>query len=112
MGVIEARVAGKTTIDGRDVLLVTMSDVVDNDSAYEIDAMSGATRTGRGVTNLLHFWLGERGYARLSLETGSGPAFEPAHALYRKYGFEFCGPFGDYTNDPFSRFMTRRLAPR
>ena len=54
----------------------------------------------------------ERGYARLSLETGSGPAFEPAHALYRKYGFEFCGPFGDYTNDPFSRFMTRRLAPR
>ncbi len=54
----------------------------------------------------------ERGYTRLSLETGSGAAFEPAHALYLKHGFEFCGPFGDYTNDPFSRFMTRRVALR
>ena len=50
-----------------------------------------------------------RGYARLSLETGSGPAFEPAHSLYRKYGFEYCGPFGDYREDSFSRFMTRTL---
>jgi len=27
--------------------------------------MSGATRTGAGVTNLLHFWLGDLGYAPL-----------------------------------------------
>ena len=54
----------------------------------------------------------ERGYSRLSLETGSGPAFEAAHALYLKHGFGFCGPFGEYTNDPFSRFMTRPVAPR
>ena len=47
-----------------------------------------------------------RGYERLSLETGSGPGFEAAHALYRKYGFDYCGPFGDYREDPFSRFMT------
>ena len=52
---------------------------------------------------------GRRGYARLSLETGSGAAFEPAHALYRKYGFEYCGPFDGYTDDPFSRFMTLAL---
>ena len=51
----------------------------------------------------------ERGYERLSLETGSGAAFEPAHALYLKNGFEFCGPFADYGRDPFSRFMTRQL---
>ena len=51
----------------------------------------------------------DRGYGRLSLETGSGPAFEPAHALYQKFGFEFCGPFHEYGPDPFSRFMTRRL---
>jgi len=49
-----------------------------------------------------------RGYKRLSLETGSGAAFEPAHALYRKFGFTDCGAFGDYpADDPFSRFMTR-----
>lgn len=51
----------------------------------------------------------DRGYERLSLETGSGPAFEPAYALYQKLGFEFCGPFHDYGPDPSSRFMTRRL---
>ena len=50
-----------------------------------------------------------RGLARLSLETGSRPAFEPALALYRRYGFEDCEPFADYEPDPFSRFMTRML---
>ncbi len=50
-----------------------------------------------------------RQYARLSLETGSGKAFEPAHALYLDYGFTYCGPFADYREDPFSRFMTLSL---
>lgn len=50
-----------------------------------------------------------RGAGRLSLETGSSPAFEPALALYRRYGFEDCEPFADYKPDPFSRFMTRAL---
>ncbi len=54
---------------------------------------------------------GRRGYRRLSLETGSGPAFEPAHALYAGFGFDRCGPFDGYTDDPFSVFMTRELAP-
>jgi putative acetyltransferase len=50
-----------------------------------------------------------RSYSRLSLETGSGAAFEPAHHLYEKFGFRFCGPFADYTVDAFSRFMTLEL---
>ncbi|WP_411340085.1 GNAT family N-acetyltransferase [Sphingopyxis sp. J-6] len=50
-----------------------------------------------------------RGLARLSLETGSGPAFAPALALYARHGFEECEPFADYKPDPFSRFMTRAL---
>ena len=49
----------------------------------------------------------ERGYHRLSLETGSMEFFEPARRLYERFGFEYCGPFGSYTNDPNSRFMTR-----
>jgi putative acetyltransferase len=68
---------------------------------------------GKGVaSDLLQHLIGEsrrRRYARLSLETGSGDAFEPAHRLYRKFGFEFCGPFGNYRADPFSRFMTLAL---
>lgn len=29
---------------------------------YHVDGLSGATMTSRGVTNLLHFWLGENGF--------------------------------------------------
>lgn len=29
---------------------------------YQVDGLSGATITSRGVTNLLHFWLGEQGF--------------------------------------------------
>ncbi|MBC2776088.1 GNAT family N-acetyltransferase [Parasphingopyxis marina] len=50
-----------------------------------------------------------RGYARLSLETGRPAPFHPAHALYRKHGFEECPPFADYGPDAFSMCMTRAL---
>jgi len=50
-----------------------------------------------------------RSLNRLSLETGSSGAFEPALALYRRYGFKECAPFADYKRDPFSVFMTRTL---
>ena len=50
-----------------------------------------------------------RSYARLSLETGAMQAFKPAQALYQSFGFTFCGPFGDYFEDPNSVFMTLRL---
>src|SRR5580704_9040689 len=46
-----------------------------------------------------------RGYARLSLETGSGPAFEPAIKLYRKYGFIDGPPFDGYARSPFNQFL-------
>ena len=47
----------------------------------------------------------ERGYERVSLETGSTPPFDAAIAMYRRFGFVECGPFADYRDDPFSRFM-------
>lgn len=50
-----------------------------------------------------------RGLARLSLETGSTPAFDTAQALYTRFGFVYCPPFADYQPDPFSRFMTLDL---
>ncbi|WP_294329137.1 GNAT family N-acetyltransferase [uncultured Sphingomonas sp.] len=50
-----------------------------------------------------------RGLARLSLETGTAPAFEPAIRLYTRYGFLPCPPFGDYREDPHSRFLTLAL---
>ena len=50
-----------------------------------------------------------RSYARLSLETGSMAAFLPARRLYEGFGFTYCAPFADYTDDPNSVFMTRTL---
>ena len=54
----------------------------------------------------------QRGYGRISLETGSQPEFEPARALYRAHGFRECQAFGEYVPDPNSTFMTLELRPR
>ena len=54
----------------------------------------------------------QRAYRRLSLETGSGAPFAPARALYARYGFQPCGPFADYVEDPNSFFMTRDMTLR
>lgn len=53
----------------------------------------------------------QRGYTRLSLETGSGDAFEPALALYRKRGFINGEAFGDYTPSEFNQFLHLSLTP-
>ena len=80
----------------------------------EVKSMRTASdhrRTGVAQAMLRHI-LGvaaARGYRRLSLETGSQPAFEPARRLYERFGFQYCPPFDGYTEDPNSVFMTRAL---
>ena len=88
----------------------------------ELDAEHGeikSMRTASGFRRrgvaalLLHHILGEarrRGYGRISLETGSMPPFAPARLLYRRFGFEVCGPFAGHKLDPNSGFMTKKLA--
>lgn len=70
---------------------------------------------GRGAGRALLAYIvaqaRQRGYARLSLETGPPATFQPAHTLYRSFGFVECGPFADYTDDPHSFFMALALAP-
>lgn len=64
---------------------------------------------GRAVLNHI---IGEakiRGYQRLSLETGPAQTFAAAHQLYLSAGFQQYDPFGDYTLDPHSVFMTLDL---
>ena len=80
----------------------------------EVKSMRTAqTHLRRGVAaTMLDHILAEarrRGYARLSLETGSMAYFAPAHALYARAGFRPCAPFGDFVEDPNSVFMTRAL---
>jgi putative acetyltransferase len=52
---------------------------------------------------------GRRNLRRLSLETGSGPAFEPALGLYRKRGFVDGEAFADYVRSEFNQFLHLRL---
>jgi putative acetyltransferase len=74
---------------------------------------TSARHRGQGIARqLLHHVLEEaraRGFARLSLETGPQPFFEPARQLYFQNRFVECGPFADYGPDPYSFFMTRAL---
>ncbi len=68
---------------------------------------------GRGVGSaMVRHIIGtarERGYRRLSLETGSMDYFAPARALYARHGFTECGPFEGYRPDPNSVFLTLTL---
>jgi putative acetyltransferase len=50
------------------------------------------------------------GLTRLSLETGSGPAFEPALTLYRKRGFVDGAAFSDYQPSAFNQFLHLQLS--
>jgi len=88
----------------------------------ELDADTGEIKSMRtdpahlregAAKALLDHILGvasERGYRRLSLETGSGKAFEPALALYRTNGFVHGEAFGGYEATPFNQFLHLDLA--
>jgi len=80
----------------------------------EVKSMRTALRARRsGVARALleHIiaMARSRGYDRLSLETGSQDAFEPARRLYEGFGFRHCPPFEGYVEDPHSVFMTLLL---
>ena len=81
----------------------------------EIKSMHVLTEArGRGLSRLMLDQLvtaaRSDGFTRLSLETGIQSTFIAARALYARAGFEDCGPFGDYTLDPNSVYMTKVLA--
>jgi len=88
----------------------------------ELDPLTGEVKSMRTRAAYIRRGVGQaildeiihtarrRGYSRLLLETGTGQAFEPAHALYRRNGFEWSGSFGEYTATDFNVFMAKVLA--
>ena len=74
---------------------------------------TAAASRGRGFgRSMLEFLIAlarERGYARLSLETGTMKEFAPARTLYASVGFSECPPFGSYPDSPNSVCMTMLL---
>ncbi|MBR0845092.1 GNAT family N-acetyltransferase [Bradyrhizobium liaoningense] len=75
-------------------------------------AAPAARGTGVGRAILLHIIAEarKRGYARLSLETGTASLHVPAVALYRSVGFVPCEPFADYRVSPHNQFMSLDLS--
>ncbi|MEY9191791.1 putative acetyltransferase [Bradyrhizobium ottawaense] len=71
-----------------------------------------ARRTGVGRAILDHIVAEarKRGYARLSLETGTAPLHGPAISLYRSVGFVPCAPFADYQASLHNQFMSLDLS--
>lgn len=67
---------------------------------------------GNGVAKamlaVLESKAADRGCRQLKLETG--PLQPEALSLYARSGFEPCGRFGDYWNDPLSVFMHKRIS--
>jgi putative acetyltransferase len=64
---------------------------------------------GRAILEEIINEARRRSYDRLSLETGSMKEFEAARQLYEGFGFTYCGPFGNYIEDPNSVYMTLEL---
>ena len=65
---------------------------------------------GRAVLERIIATARQRGYQRLSLETGTHPAFGPAEQMYRSAGFVESGPFAGYAENPHSKFFELRLS--
>lgn len=83
-------------------------------SHQEIKSMhtdTSARGNGVGRTLLAHLLevARSRGAQRVSLETGTQDAFQPAISLYADAGFTFCEPFAGYEANSNSVFMTISL---
>ncbi len=68
---------GKQVYRDGDVAIHLIKGVVDRqgrNAAYQVDGLSGATLTSRGVTNLVQFWMGEDGYGPFLVNLKAGDA--------------------------------------
>jgi len=109
------------SLRGEDVTLWSCwsgDDLLGIGALQELDTAHGELKSMRTVQEHLRQGVAEsilmhlltvardRGYQRVSLETGSASSFLPARKLYEKHGFVECDPFADYVPDPHSTFMT------
>ena len=87
----------------------------------ELDATTGEVKSmrtraafvrrgvGQAVLDAIQQLAKQRGYRSLVLETGTGAAFDAAHALYLRNGFGWRAAFGSYEQTSFNVFMQKDL---
>ena len=67
-------------------------------------------RVGTAILQQIEGLARQKHLARLVLETGEAPGFEPAYRVYERGGFTTCGAVLDYPDSGFSRFYEKKLA--
>lgn len=69
---------GKTLFDDKGELAIEIIkgnvDAQNAQATHQVDGLAGATLTSNGVNNLLHFWLGENGFAQFLANLQKGEA--------------------------------------
>ena len=68
---------GKQVFQDGEVALSLIKGVVDtprSGAEFQVDGLAGATLTARGVTNLVHFWMGEQGFGPFLANLKAGKA--------------------------------------
>ncbi len=99
-------------VDG-DLLAVGALKKLDEDHAevksmHTVEAARGRS-IGRAMLDHLLSVARDRGFTRVSLETGAMDAFAPARSLYASAGFRPCQPFAEYVPSRNSTYMTLPL---
>jgi len=112
-GLLDPTVTFVSYRDGDKVLGVAALKELDATHAEVKSMHTAAEARGRGVGRaLLSHLLGiarERGYRRVSLETGTTSGFTAARALYESAGFAPTGPFAGYPETNDNTFYTRAV---
>ena len=108
-GLSAANVTVWSAWDGTAVVGMAALKELDPDAGEVKSMRTDPAHLNRGVASeLLEHIIAEarrRGYRRLSLETGTGPAFEAAIALYSKRGFQSGDAFAGYRASDFNQFF-------
>jgi putative acetyltransferase len=108
-GLINPHVTVWAVYNGEKAVAIGALKVLDSSSGEIKSMRTHPDYLRRGIAaNLLEHLIVEartRGWTRLSLETGSGPAFDAALNLYRRRGFVEGEAFGDYQKSSFNQFL-------
>jgi putative acetyltransferase len=72
-------------------------------------AKSRCSGVGKAMVAHIENFARNSGIIRMSLETGTNEAFNPARELYKSLGYESCEAFGDYVLSDDNTCMTKLI---
>ncbi len=101
---IGGRMDGELVASGAARIMNNDGDYAEIKRVFVLDSHRGLGLS-KAIMNYLEQEISSRGITLLRLETGIKQP--EAIGLYRKLGYQECGPFGAYQSDPLSVFMEK-----